>query len=113
MSTTIRSRALGLSLAAVLLAAPAPLLAAESFGNPTESLRLAGIDRAPDSGAEVRVVKRRLSAAALDVCGASSGSLRTVKRGVARSECYRQAYADAAAQIRWPSDQRDSQVAPN
>jgi UrcA family protein len=113
MDTNTRSRALGLSMIATMLVAPAPLFAAAQGDALTGSVRLASLNRAPDTGAEARSVKRRLATAALDVCGAPSSSLRTVKRGVARSDCYRRAYTQAAAQVRWPGEQRDGSVAPN
>jgi UrcA family protein len=114
MSNTTPTRALPLALAAaMLMLTPAAVLAAEQSDASASSVRLTRINRAPDTGAEARQVQRQLAAAALDVCGASDLSVRTYKRAIARTSCYRQAYSQAAAQISWPSDQRATQVAPN
>jgi UrcA family protein len=112
MRLTTGSLALRLS-AVALLALSAPSFAASEADGLTDSLRLTGISHAPRTGAEARHIKRRLTAAALHVCGAPSYSLALVKRSVVKSDCYRDAYAGAAAQIRWPSEQRDGQVAPD
>lgn len=44
-------------------------------------------------------LKRRIGQAALEACGASGFSLAEVKRAVAASDCWHQAYADAIAGI--------------
>ena len=50
--------------------------------------------------ADVERLQRRLETAALEVCGAHAGSVRMVKQAVARSDCYREALAQASVQVR-------------
>ncbi|WP_294395292.1 UrcA family protein [uncultured Sphingomonas sp.] len=111
-------RGRGLALAAmlpVLLLAAVPAAASKSTdptGTITTDVRVSGLDRTPETAAEVGRVQRRLANAALEACGASTFSLTDVKRAVAGSTCWRQAYAEAAGRVRWPDGRRDSVVAP-
>jgi UrcA family protein len=80
------------------LAAP---VAAQRIDAKTDrpAIRLTHIDRHPATAAAAKRTLARIDRAALDVCGASSASLREMKDAVQRTACWRDAVADAVKQI--------------
>jgi UrcA family protein len=57
----------------------------------------------PATPADARDERRRIEAAAMEVCGASPTSLRELRLAVRGSACYRQAMAGALRQIDHPA----------
>jgi UrcA family protein len=90
----------------ILIASTAALLvltagSGAAFAGTTETasvtLRTAKLDLSNPQDA--RALKSRINAAAMEACGAYPGSLRELKRVVARSACHRDAVAGAVAQL--------------
>jgi UrcA family protein len=85
-------------LALFTLAAPVAAQQSEG-GADRNAIMLTHIDRHPATPAAARKSLARIDRAALEVCGASGGSLREMKDATHRSACWREAMADAVAQI--------------
>jgi UrcA family protein len=85
-------------LALFTLAAPVAAQRRESDAD-RPAIMLTHIDRHPATPAAARKSLARIDRAALEVCGAFGSSLREVKDATHRSACWRDAMADAVAQI--------------
>ena len=79
------------------LALVAGAASAAPAGSATVVVRADGLNLSNPS--DVRRLDRRLDAAAMEVCGAPSGSVRMVRTAVARSDCFRETRAQAAQQV--------------
>jgi UrcA family protein len=66
---------------------------------PTGETRSVHVPHAAMSPGAYRTVEARLQRAALEVCGASRESLAEVRRAARQSQCWRDAYGGAVAQL--------------
>lgn len=82
-------------LVVLLLGLAAPVRAAE-LGTETSAIRVRGTTGT--SPAALGHLRKRIADAALEVCGASPGSLREVKDAVQSTTCWQDSYARGIAQ---------------
>lgn len=88
------------SLAIACAVTTTPCLAqVRQIGPDRYAMSVRHADRPSTTRAAVRRVLERIDAAALEVCGASSFSLREVRSAMRRSSCWRDAMTGAMAQV--------------
>ncbi len=94
-----RARLSVASAAAALIALSTPALAA---GDEATAVRVRHVDTTVETRADADKLLGRLSAAALEACGASSFSLAQYKQAVRNSACWRTSMTDVVQRIDSP-----------